>query len=205
VLVELDAGAAITCEVVASNGAGSGSAAASNSLTIDVYVVLTASIAVGTDATTYSGGSWDAVSLGAAAANRKIVIGFVSLNTSSSPSISSGTVGAASGAEITAEEQPTNGLGGWLWEYANTADATANISTTFAAAGQLRLGARVFAVYGAGTGTGYHASASSSATVANNSVVTPANGHFDLRRPEHGRNWHCYMDELNGGWHGKFS
>jgi hypothetical protein len=176
VLAELDAGAAITCEVLASNATGPAlSAAASNSLTIDVYIVLTDTIADGADATTYNGAVWQGQTLGTAAANRKIVIGFMTRRTSGTPSISSGSVGAASGAEITANEQATIG-GVWIWEYANTADATADISTTFADAGQLRLGARVYAVYGAGAGTGYNAFASAATTVANNSVVVAANG-----------------------------
>lgn len=175
ILVELDAGAAITCEVTASNAGGAGTPAASNSLTIDVYVVYLSQIVDGTDATTYSGGSWDGVSLGTAAANRKIVIFFATRTTTNLPSISSGSVGAASGAEITAEEQANTG-GGWIWEYANTADATANISTTFAGAGQLRLGARLYAVYGAGAGTGYHNFQAAGTAVSNASVIIASGG-----------------------------
>jgi hypothetical protein len=176
VLAELDAGAAITCEVTASNSAGPGTATASNSLTIDVYVVLVASIVDPANADTYSGGSWNSLALGTAAANRKILVGFASLNTTNAPNVSSSSLGAASGTEVTAEEQATNGLGVWMLEFANTADTSANLSVTHSAAGTLRAGARIFSVYGAGTGTVHHANATSASSVANNSVTTPTNG-----------------------------
>jgi hypothetical protein len=175
VLVELDAGADITCEVTAYDGGVPAAPATSNSLTIDVYVLYLSQILDTTDATTYSGGSWNTVSLGTAAANRKIVIGFATRNTTGTSSISSGSVGAASGSEIVAEEQNTVG-GIWMWEYANSTDATANISTTFAGAGQIRLGARLYAVYGAGAATGHHNYNAATTSIANNSVVVPTNG-----------------------------
>jgi hypothetical protein len=63
-LVEADAGQAITCAVIASNAIGSGLAATSNSLLIDVYIVFLASIVDPTDLTTYSGGVWNAANFG---------------------------------------------------------------------------------------------------------------------------------------------
>lgn len=172
VVVEADAGIAgpITCAVTASNASGAGTPAASTSLTIDVYVVFTAHVEDPTDLTTYSGGVWNNVAIGVAAANRKIILALDCRNSGTTPTFSSGTIG---GQAASAFGGASASSGNNRVEYAVadlTTGTTANLSVTWSAAAT-RCGTGVYAVYGAGSST---PSATNSATIATGATASAA-------------------------------
>lgn len=174
-LVELDAGADITCEVIASNGAGSGAAAASNTLGIDVYLVYLTNIVDSSDQTTYSGGVWNSVNLGTAAANRKIIVAVVARVSTGGGAISGATIaGQALTAQITGNSDTLNNKAVILVADVPTG-STGNLSIPFTV-GQQRCGAGVWAMYGAGSSTASDTDKTEAAADGNVTLTVPAGG-----------------------------
>lgn len=177
VLTEADAGQAITCQVTGTNGIGN-SAATSNSLTIDVYVIFVAHVEDAADASSYSGGVWNGVAVGVAAANRKIVLAVGARNTAGDGTLSSATVaGNATSAVVS-----RIGTGSQNKAYMQIVDlptgTTANLAVTWSTS-QGRCGAGVWAVYGAGSSTASDTDFDEASTVDAVSSVTltvPAKG-----------------------------
>jgi hypothetical protein len=175
VLAELDAGADITCEVTASNAAGAGTPAASNTLGIDVYVVFLASIVDGTDATTYSAGVWNGVSLGVAAANRMIVIAPMARNSGAAGVVASASVAGTALAVVIASTGATATNKAEIWNANIAAGTTGDISITWSL-GQQRCGCGVWAVYGAGSATASDTDKTDSASAGSVTLTVPAKG-----------------------------
>lgn len=180
-LVELDAGAAMTCEVTAHNASGDSSPSASNSLTTDVLVVFLTHIEDTSDATTYNGASWQGVSFGTAAANRHIVVGFSVRSATSTVTFSSGTIGGIASAVVSdgvTQAKATNGTSGGnfagLLIAAVPTGTTGNISTTLDAA-SVRAGGGVWAMYGAAN-IQASTSANSTANDPTSTQTIPAGG-----------------------------
>jgi hypothetical protein len=175
-LVEADAGIAgpITCEVTATNGAGDSDPATSNTLVIDVYVVFLDSIEDSANATTYSGGVWDGISFGVAAANRKLVMGVGARGSSpNEPFVvpASTTIGGDAVTEALAFADPGVSLGdiinqGGFYVVDKPTGTSGNISITLAAA-SLRCGAGLWAMYGADSSIPFAAAT----TFADNTAV----------------------------------
>lgn len=177
VLVEADAGAAITCAVTASNAGGAGTPATSNSLTVDVYAVFITHVEDPTDGSTFSGGVWNSVSIGVAASNRKIVIG--------ASARTSGTAGAFSSATLDGNSMTssvsTTSAGGQnkanILIIDKTTGTTGNFALTYTTS-QGRAGIGVWAVYGAGSSTPSATLTADTAAgaVATGSLSIPAKG-----------------------------
>jgi hypothetical protein len=180
-LVELDAGAAITCAVTASNASGPGSPTTSNSLTTDVYLVYLGHTEDPTDTAIYSSGTfgsggWQSAPLGTAAANRKIIVAFTARNSSAT----GGTINAATVAGQTLTQQviafsdTQNNKASIL--VANVPTGTSgNISITLTQA-QNRAGAGVWAMYGAGSSTASYTDKTENAADGNVTLTVPAKG-----------------------------
>lgn len=173
-LVELDAGTAITCNVTASNASGNATQAG-NSTNIDVYVVFLAHIEDTNDAVingTYSGGVWNGVSLGVAAANRIIAVGWAS--GPNNCTIASCSVSGVSGTKAIGLIEATGGCGAELWVAAVPTGTTGNLSATLSGSAG-RMGGGVWAIYGA---SGVTASATGSTAADNTpvSITVPARG-----------------------------
>jgi hypothetical protein len=177
-LVELDAGADITCEVLASNASGpAASAAASNTLGIDVYLVFLAHIEDSSDQITYSGASWQGISLGTAAANRKIIVGFTARNSGGTGGVvNAATVAGQSAlpAQITANSDTANNKA-VIMVADVTAGTTGNISIGLTVQ-QNRAGAGVWAMYGAGSSTATDTDKTEGAADGNVTLTVPAKG-----------------------------
>lgn len=161
VVVEADAGKTnagvaqpITCVVTGTNASGN-STGTSNALNIDVYVVSTAHIEDATDVSagsSYSGGVWNGVAIGVAAANRKIALISCARDGSAGASaISAQTVGGNSTSQTIRVVNGNNSAEIRIGDV--TSGTTANLVTTVSAFPQLRLGVGVFAIYGAGSST----------------------------------------------------
>jgi len=172
VLVEADAGQAITCAVTGTNGIGN-STGTSNSLTIDVYVIYLTSIADGTDATTYSAGVWNTIGLGTAAANRKIVLGLISRG-AANQTVSSASIGGQTATSFAHADSSTAGSAADIVVADVPTGTTGDISITWSGA-RTRCGTGVWAVYGAGSSTP-SATATSAASPVSQSLAIPAKG-----------------------------
>lgn len=180
VLVELDAGADITCEVTASNAGGPGTPAASNTLAIDVYLVYTTAAPVSdTDLTTYT---FAAAALGVAAANRIILVAAHGANAlAASANISTVTVDGNSAARVIQLLTDTSSnRAAAIYAVALAAGTTGDVVVTFGA-GQSRAGVGVWAMYGAASAT---ASDTDSATCTAGTPTT--NGAATLTVPAKG-------------------
>lgn len=155
-LVELDAGTLITCAVTASNGAGNSSPQGSNSLAIDVYIVFLAHIEDASDLTTYSGGVWNSVSFGVAAANRRLILAMTARNTVGNFTVSSCSIGGVAAASKMAAIWPAtnNQQVTEMWGVDLAAGTSGNISITWSGA-ESRCGGALYAIYGADSGTPY--------------------------------------------------
>jgi hypothetical protein len=176
VAVEADAGQAIRRDVTGTNGIGNSTAASSNSLTIDVYAVLVAHVEDPTDASTYSGGVWNGVALGVAAANRKIVLAIGARNTAGDGTLSSADVGGNATATVISRLTAGNQNKAYQRILDLTSGTTANIAITWSTA-QSRCGAGVWAVYGAGSSTASDTDfADASAGVSTVTLTVPAKG-----------------------------
>lgn len=110
-----------------------------------------------TDASSYSGGSWNNISLGTPAANRKIVIG-IGCRSGSVIDFSSGSVGSASLTAIGSAGVRGTNLARFVIAD-NTDDVIANISLAFSATA-VRIAVGVWAIYGASSSTPERAAAS---------------------------------------------
>jgi hypothetical protein len=150
VLAVADAGQAITCVVTGTNGIGN-STGTSNSLTIDVYVVFVARVEDAADASSYSGGVWNGVAIGVAAANRRIVLALGARNAGDG-TLSSATIAGDGGAAATSRVGTGNQNKAYMRIYDLPTGTTANITATWSTA-QQRCGASVWAVYGASSAT----------------------------------------------------
>jgi hypothetical protein len=180
VLAELDAGADMTCEVTASNAGGAGTPAASNTLSIDVYLVDTTAHPVSaTDLTTYT---FSAAALGTAAANRIILVAVHGANAlAASANISTVTVDGNSAARVIQLLTDTNSnRAAAIYAVALAAGTTGDVVVTFGA-GQSRAGIGVSAMYGAASAT---ASDTDSATCTAGNPTT--NGAVTLTVPAKG-------------------
>jgi hypothetical protein len=178
VAVEADAGQAIRRDVTGTNGTGNSTAASSNSLTIDVYVVFLARIEDTADASVYSGGVWNGVTFGTAATNRKIVLGVGARNSLGDGTLSGATVdgNATSSAilRIGAGSQNKAALRIVDLPTGTSGNITVTWSTT-----QGRCGAGLWAVYGAASSTASDTDFDEASTVDAASSVTltvPAKG-----------------------------
>lgn len=181
VLVEADAGAAITCVVTGTNGVGN-SSATSNSLSIDVYLVFLSDIVDPTDvgiAGTYSGGVWNSVSLGTAAANRKIVAVICGRSTGAAgTTVSALTIAGNSSVE---NIESHDNLNSSIIRNADVASgSTGNIVVTVgqiagAGGGFARIGVGLWAMYGAGSSTASDTKTSST-DAGSVSLTVPAKG-----------------------------
>lgn len=176
VLAVADAGQAITCVVTGTNGVGN-STGTSNTLTTDVYLIYITNIVDGTDvaaAGSYSGGVWNGVSIGTAAANRKIVLVNCCRDSSSTSTISSQTIGGNTTTDSITVSSASDRTSIRILDL--TTGTTANFVTTIGGTGSmLRLGVGVWALYGAGSST--PSDTDSSTTDAGSVTLTvPAKG-----------------------------
>lgn len=180
VLVELDAGADIICEVTASNAGGAGTPAASNTLSIDVYLVDTTAHPVSTtDLTTYT---FSAAALGTAAANRIILVAVHGANAlAASANISTVTVDGNSAARVIQLLTDTNSnRAAAIYAVALAAGTAGDVVVTFGA-GQSRAGIGVSAMYGAASAVASDTDSATStagnpSTGGNVTLTVPAKG-----------------------------
>lgn len=172
-LVEADAGATITCVVTGTN-AGGNSTGTSNGLTVDVYLVYLTHIEDATDAAVYSGGVWSGVSFGVAASNRKLAILHAVRNSAGDGTLTSITIGGVTATAVVS----LTGSGNTNKSHIQIADVptgtSGNIVITWSTT-QLRAGAGLYAIYGAGSSTASDTD-SSIADPASVTLTVPAKG-----------------------------
>lgn len=149
VLVELDAGADITCTVTASNGSGSGSPATSNTLSIDITQVYQTNAVDASNLTTYT---FSSQAFGTAASNRRIVVGVYGRQGGSTLSISSVTIGGVSASAVATQTSDTSHNLAALYIADVPTGTTGDVVVTWGVAID-RCGIGVWAIYGSGSAT----------------------------------------------------